>query len=163
MAGCVAGAAGAAAHADPARPEEVTMRRILVATDGSSGGDRALDFAAALARDTGGTLTVVNVSNELSQEDVQALAQIESGLIDDMDNEILEDAKKHVEAQGGPAVDAHVAYGQPAAGILEAAKTHSADLIVVGRRGRGQLAGLFLGSVSQKLAGVSPCPVIIVP
>jgi nucleotide-binding universal stress UspA family protein len=139
------------------------MRRILVATDGSSGGDRALDFAAALARDTGGTLTVVNVSNELSREDVQALDQIESGLTDEMDNEVLDDAKKHVQAQGGPSVEAHVAYGQPVQAILDAAKAHSADLIVLGRRGRGQLAGLLLGSVSQKLAGLSPCPVVIVP
>ncbi len=139
------------------------MRRILVATDGSSDGDRALDFAVALTRDAGGALMVVNVSDELSQEDVKALDQIESGLVDDMDNDVLERAKKYIEAQGGPAVDARVVYGQPVAGILEAAAAHAADLIVVGRRGRGQLAGLILGSVSQKLAGVSPCPVVIVP
>ena len=38
-----------------------------------------------------------------------------------------------------------------------------ADVIVVGRRGLGQVAGLLLGSVSRKLAGDSQCPVIVVP
>jgi nucleotide-binding universal stress UspA family protein len=139
------------------------MRHILVATDGSSDGDRALDFAAALAVSTGSALSVVNVTDELSREDVQTLAQIEDGLAEEIENPVLENAKRRVQGAGGPAIATHVAFGAPVDGILEAAKACSADLIVVGRRGRGKLAGLLLGSVSQKLAGVSPCPVLIVP
>ncbi len=139
------------------------MRHILVATDGSACGDRAIDFAVALAREAGCMLSIVNVSDELSREDVQTLAQIESGIIEEMDNQVLEQAKVRLQDQGISSVQTHVVYGQPAAGILEAAQTYAADVIIVGRRGRGQLAGLLLGSVSQKLAGLSPCPVIIVP
>ena len=94
------------------------MRRILVATDGSIGGDRAIDFAATLARETGGMLTIVNVSNELSREDVQVLAQIESGLIDEMENDILENAKKHVAAQGGDRQCVEEFFLRPVAGTL---------------------------------------------
>jgi hypothetical protein len=36
------------------------------------------------------------------------------------------------------------------------------EMLVVGRRGRGQLAGLF-GGVSQKLVTLAPCIVIVVP
>jgi nucleotide-binding universal stress UspA family protein len=36
-------------------------------------------------------------------------------------------------------------------------------MLVLGRRGRGRLAGLLLGSVSQKLASLAPCSVVIVP
>ena len=36
-------------------------------------------------------------------------------------------------------------------------------MLVVGRRGRGRLSGLLLGSVSQKVASLAPCIVIVVP
>jgi nucleotide-binding universal stress UspA family protein len=47
--------------------------------------------------------------------------------------------------------------------IIDCIVSEKVDAVVVGRRGHGQLAGLLLGSVSQKLATLSPCPMIIVP
>jgi nucleotide-binding universal stress UspA family protein len=48
---------------------------------------------------------------------------------------------------------------RPASALLEAAK--SAQLLVVGSRGRGGFAGLTLGSVSQAMIHHAPCPVLI--
>jgi len=53
--------------------------------------------------------------------------------------------------------------GDPAKVLIETVEREHADAIVIGRRGRGQLTGLLLGSVSQKLSCLAPCMVIVVP
>jgi len=52
--------------------------------------------------------------------------------------------------------------GSPAEGIIDVAKTCHSDLIVMGSRGLGRLAGMVLGSTSQKVVSHAPCPVLIV-
>ena len=52
--------------------------------------------------------------------------------------------------------------GDPATTILEVAATCKSDVIVMGSRGLGRLAGLLLGSTSQKVVSHAPCPVLIV-
>ena len=47
--------------------------------------------------------------------------------------------------------------------LADHARAGDADVIVVGTRGRTTLAGLLLGSVTQRLMHVSPCPVLAVP
>ena len=51
----------------------------------------------------------------------------------------------------------------PADLVAEAARVAGADVIVVGTRGHGRVAGMLLGSVTQRLLHVSPCPVLAVP
>jgi len=68
-----------------------------------------------------------------------------------------------------PLVDKGVKYrtlcleGDPVRGIIEAARREDANLIVIGARGKGPLSRLMLGSVSDRLAHLSPLPVVIVP
>jgi len=53
--------------------------------------------------------------------------------------------------------------GDVAQSLLNIAASSSVEMVVLGRRGRGQLAGLLLGSVSQKLVSLAPCAVVVVP
>ncbi|MBD0863987.1 universal stress protein [Gordonia sp. zg691] len=66
----------------------------------------------------------------------------------------------YVEVHPDVKVDRHVAIGNAADEIVDAAQ--SAQLVVVGTRGRGGFRGLLLGSTSQAVIQVAPCPVMVV-
>jgi len=72
--------------------------------------------------------------------------------------------KKAVELVGNSHIDLHTELieGNPAETIIEVARTRNSDVIIMGSRGLGRLAGLLLGSTSQKVVSLAPCPVLIV-
>jgi nucleotide-binding universal stress UspA family protein len=142
------------------------MRRIMVATDGSEGAERAVDVAARIAKATDGDLFILNVSGTLSGEEMEHLTRAERDLgdaLETLSNQILVRATDRAHGVGLTRVRTRVAWGDPAEAIIAAAKREQADAVVIGRRGRGRLAGLLLGSVSQKVVSLAPCVVIIVP
>jgi nucleotide-binding universal stress UspA family protein len=142
------------------------MRHIMVATDGSEGADRAIDVAAAIAKAMGSNLSVLHVGGNLSSEEMRQLARGERDLGDALEvlsNGILTRAKDRAQRIGVSAVMVQSAWGDAAEAIIEAVRREQVDAIAIGRRGRGRLAGLLLGSVSQKVASLAPCTVIVVP
>jgi nucleotide-binding universal stress UspA family protein len=142
------------------------MRRIMVATDGSEGADRAVDVAAQIAKGTGGELSILHVGGTLSSEEMRQLARTEKepgDALEELSNQILGRATERAERTGLSRIVTHTAWGDAAEAIIEAVPRDQLDAVVVGRRGRGRLAGLLLGSVSQKVASLAPCVVMVVP
>jgi nucleotide-binding universal stress UspA family protein len=64
--------------------------------------------------------------------------------------------------KGVARISAEPSFGDPAQEIMTVAQDRQADLIVVGSRGHGRLAGLLLGSVTQKVVSLAHCPVVVV-
>jgi nucleotide-binding universal stress UspA family protein len=139
---------------------------MLVATDGSAGASRAVDVAAELTKAVGGKLSIVTVGGNLSGEEMRQLARAEGNISDALEaisSRILVEARERARRIGVTDIQVQTSWGDAAEAIIEFARRESADAIVLGRRGRGRLAGVLLGSVSQKVVSLAPCTVIVVP
>ena len=53
-------------------------------------------------------------------------------------------------------------HGNPAAKIIEIAKSSDIDLIVLGTHGRSGIAHFFMGSVAERVVQLADCPVLTV-
>jgi nucleotide-binding universal stress UspA family protein len=150
------------------------MGRIVVGVDGSEGSQDALRFALREARLRGATLHAV-----LAWE-LPLFEGAPGPFLVEVPGELappLEETRTALEAEAERALDAALAEAlqgeepgveirrdvveaAPAQALLEAAR--GADLLVVGSRGRGGFRGLLLGSVGQRCARESPCPLVVV-
>jgi len=143
------------------------MQRILVATDGSAGADRAVDVAAQMAKVFGGTLrllTIVELPDSAAFEELKEIEHVSEGEIADIAaRATLVRAGDQARRLGTNQIQMQAEIGDPSEIILSIALRRNADAVVLGKRGRGRLAGLLLGSVSQKIASLAPCSVVVVP
>lgn len=145
------------------------MTRILVATDGSEGADRAVDYAAAQAKTDGAELLIVNIIGGYNLPDkvVRAFTHAQHAwleeLLTSLSAQTLNQARNRALGSGVKTIQLETRAGEVSQTIIEIAQEKKADAIIVGKRGAGQVAGLLLGSVSQKLVSLSPIPVTVVP
>lgn len=125
--------------------------------------EAALDFAAEEASRRGATLTVVSTwtTPPLSPMDGASSALIVEQLIE-ANRRLLADALHRVErAHPELTVVQQSRAGSASVAIVRAAA--NAALVVVGSRGRGAIAGFFLGSVSHDVLLNMPAPVAVLP
>ncbi len=80
---------------------------------------------------------------------------IPDDVLNDVGNLILDNARQRAESKGVKDISAHIADGPPADTIIAAAEKENADMIVLGSRGLGNIAGLLMGSVSHKVSHLS--------
>jgi nucleotide-binding universal stress UspA family protein len=145
------------------------MRLIVVATDGSEGAARAVALAADIARRFDATLHIVHVLEGYGREDEALECRADSAHAAVFETRaasggaIVRGAREQAQALGVARLETETRTGPVAETIMEIARDEKADAIVVGKRGHGRLAGLVLGSVSQKIACEARCPVVIAP
>ncbi|HEY5729651.1 MAG TPA: universal stress protein [Anaerolineales bacterium] len=138
------------------------FERILLAVDGSKYAELAAKVAGELAQCVNaGELRIVVIYDPIPHYLGEPNLQIVINARLDEAQRIL---RKGVIDVGDVPGEVHTEFieGNPAEAIIEVAKTHKSDVIVMGSRGLGRLAGLVLGSTSQKIVSHAPCPVLIV-
>ncbi len=137
--------------------------RILVPTDGSGPSQRAAALAARLALQWGSEvilITVVKVPQSLVV--VAGMGDI----IGDYDRAAGEEALKPARtilSEIGVVAREEILEGSPGKVIVEVARTSGATIVVMGKRGHGEILGLFLGSTSDHVAHSLEVPLVLVP
>ncbi len=137
------------------------FRSILCATDLSESSERALEMAAALARDGGGRLLVLHVAEPpplVRRGELARVLQEPGGYRRELEDWLRRFRPADLEGR----IDYRIEEGTPAEEILHRAEEGPCDLIVVGTHGRTGLGRLLLGSVAEQVVRRAPCPVLTV-
>lgn len=140
--------------------------RIVVGVDGSEHAEAAIQWAVRMAKGMGSEVVAVFAVAPPIYFDGGYMAPIAPPQLDE---DWRAGVKKEFEEQWCTSLrDAGVNFrtifedGRPASVIAKVAESVNADVIVVGRRGRGGVAELVLGSVSHELVLHSKRPILVI-
>jgi nucleotide-binding universal stress UspA family protein len=145
-----------------------TIRKILVAVDGSAYSEKALEFACELADKFEGKMHLLHVPQGAAADRVMVLGGASIMIhasrdeIEKAGHTMLEAAREIAEEAAPGRVTTELRGGDPAHEIVSSAEENNADCIVIGSRGLGDFGGLLLGSVSHKVNHAAPCTCITV-
>ena len=136
------------------------MKKILVAIDGSVHALKAVEMAAELASEH--RITDVTLINIIPIIPTETGPFPTAALPEDVEAwEIFKQPKEILRKVGvNPLL--LLEEGDPASGIVEAARNGNFDLVVVGHRGLSPIEAFLLGSVSNRVVMHSPCSVLVV-
>ncbi len=160
------------------------LRTILTPLDGSANAQMALELAIDLAANYKARLVILhigvgneNVPEELFNATLHEFREAEGSgqetgipphqsydlrVFGFMGRTLLHDARQLAKSKGVEVIETTTDLGDAGERILHHAKQSSADLIVMGSRGLGEIKGLALGSVSNKVLHLAPCSCVTV-
>ena len=143
-------------------------QHVLIPTDGSPLSLKAVEAGVAFAKSQNARVTIYHalepfplyVRDESNKLDPDLLRRVEAETRREGER-LVQDAVSIAERAGVPVsveVDRPV---NPYEGIVAAAKRNSCDMVYMGSHGRGSIAGLLLGSVTQKVLAHVDIPVTV--
>jgi nucleotide-binding universal stress UspA family protein len=144
--------------------KEVTptmLHSIICGVDGSEASRPAARVAARLADTLHVRLVLAHVT-----EDRPTFPYRDARLRELQRRHAIEDGQRLLESVAaelpGTTPELRVTFGTPVEALRALCSEESAELLIVGSRGRSPLAAAVLGSVSARLASTAECPVVVV-
>ena len=138
------------------------FKAIVLALDGSDTAKRGIPIAVELAKEGKGKIVIAHVEErmatkgraplEVDEDEIQAELR---AMVKDFAAEGIEASLEMGDVMAGGAGTAHA--------IADIAEKSKADLIVTGTRGHSPVAGLLVGSVTQRLLHIAKQPILVVP
>jgi len=137
------------------------LKKILVPVDGSDYSMRAAKYAAELAKLMSGEIVLMHCHKSFPVVLGEPHFQNAINKIMEKSNELVEPYRKFFQETGTSFIE-RILEGPAASAICEVAKLEKLDMIVIGSRGRNKLEGLLLGSCTQRVLNMAPCPVLVI-
>ena len=133
---------------------------IIVGLDGSDASARAIPHAAQLGSQ-GSEVVAVHVRELIAARGSPQPVELDGNAAE----QHVREQVNQLQQAGGKTelIVASAMVGGAAHVIADVARDRRADLIIVGTRGHTRVAGLLIGSVTQRLLQIAPCPVLAVP
>ena len=138
------------------------FKAIVLALDGSDTAKRGIPIAVELAKEGNGKIVIAHIEErmatkgraplEVDEDEIQAELR---AMVKDFAAEGIEASLEMGDVMAGGAGTAHA--------IADIAERSKADLIVTGTRGHSPVAGLLVGSVTQRLLHIAKQPILVVP
>lgn len=134
---------------------------ILVPVDESTHSENAFNYALSLAEMANASITILHchrpVPTGLGEPNFQKA-------IDDHTRDSYAVLKPYSDqmTEKGLSFTEKVIGGETAKTIKSVAENDECDLIVMGSKGKSDIEGLLVGSVTHKVLHIAPCPVLVV-
>jgi len=137
----------------------IGWKNIFLPTDGSRYNKAATEKAIDVAKSYGGQLKVVSVVDVTEEFHTEAPGAVEE--LVKKAKEFVDEVKEKAEALGVK-TEGFVREGESYKVITDLSKEYNSNVIVMGSHGRTGIRRLLMGSVTEKVIGYAPCPVLVV-
>ena len=141
--------------------------KYIVACDGSSASERALNFAIAHAKTSGASILVAHVLewspySFLTPEELEERHKRRGEELERAHKALIDPLVKSA-TDKGVKVDTVIKYGHVAETLVDIAEKEGATQMFIGRTGHSSIAARVFGSVAVTMAQVAPVPCTLVP
>ena len=144
------------------------FEKILIPTDGSVVARKAIKDGVAFAKEVGASVVAYYAAEPIERAPNPGISHIRPIVTDEVKQRIAERGQHYLDEVANACTTAGVACEtlmtspeSPYLGIVETALNEKCDLIFMASHGRGELAALILGSVTQKVLAHSKIPVLV--
>lgn len=143
------------------------IKKIMAAVDFSEYTSRIMDYAGRLAEDLGAELLLVNVINKRDIDMVKQVSFYTDSIsvkdyVDGLEKDRSEQLQKLIAETKCNQIPHQfiIRTGVPFQELIEAAVTEKVDIVVMGTKGRGNIAGILMGSQAEKMFRHCPVPLL---
>ena len=137
------------------------FKKILVAVDGSTFADHAVDYAADIAKKYDAKIDLIHAITNPVYAYEGMFTGYPKDEFEEAGGEILKKSSQRVSMRGLKP-ELRLVKGHPTSEIAKTVNEEKYELLVIGSRGLGSVKAFLLGSISEKISRFAKCPVLIV-